>query len=432
MISANQQENSITFEKDQKEQELSVSAIYDRLKELEKIPANPTDVIKTNPISSDDFEYNILIDIGVTPEELKSGKISRAKLLEANFIFNNQPILFIEKSLLNFTFNGVNFGSRKFILKEELDAIIAYQRTKPEIYGSDEIVSDDFRKELLSLLLSTHDMASKINRLNEFTRAIALLAETSVNISFSASRKKSQSEIKKDLYKKSLFELFFEETMKDYQDSYGNFSNKKQEFINNYLQEFFVFPEPNDAYWRLQSRGKQMRTVASRRSKFNNMFSPFLDSGFIFPEAIGNPDLTVRGSHNRLFRLNIMVWHLASRGISEMGEGIDGKGDQDYTIGNYIRDLHIVDKDEREEMLVEENKKYEFAQSYDYHHMVIKLQQTLVDLALDWAKQQPPDSKAAKLLNEIERMPNQNLATQLFENVKKRLTGIGDFFRIRR
>lgn len=374
---------------------VSTKSLYELLKVEEAKPADPNEMIPVGKISEEDPEYQKLIQAGVSIEEFETKKIPRRKLLEAGFVFNNQPLFAIEKPLINIEIDGVDYGKRKLLTGEELEKLKQYQRAHPDLYGFDGVSSDEFREEMYRFLLTAEQplpphVEDKVN----FYRMNAL------------------DEIKQPDFAE-LVRLHRQNLIK----SDANPVPAETKFVEDKLGDILPWDEERSPdRFRIRAREHKMLAIESRKGKLNGTPSPFLDSGFHFSN---NPDYVVVGSDGRLFRVNMMVLHLTSRGISEMGEGKDAAGEQDYSVGNYIRELTPKDETGREKIKEQEEKKLQLKLNFNEEELMQKVQERLKNLAVEWAMSENAPPEAKKLAQKI-KLAEQNQGKSFFSRIAGR------------
>lgn len=399
-----------------------IGAFYKTLVKQEFVVADPNELIFIGPIKRDDHEYQKLVETGVPEQAISERRITRRDLLNAGFAFNNQPLLAIEKPLINAVINGVNYGERKLLTREELEIVKQYQRQYPELYGSEETASDEFRKDLLSFILTSQDVLPDYikNRVNFLRLCINNI--TTPYFSFEAKSQYDKDKLTRKvnpIYKK-LIDIYRSAVI-----SKDNFYQDEVRIIENDLADVMPWEEQEGFNrFNITARGKRAMLIESRRIRLNGLPSPFFDSGFHFPSNIGNPDYTVIGSNGKLFRVNMLVFHLTSRGVSEMGDDTQKDGEQDYSIGNYIRDLAPRDETERSTTRQKEEAKLQLILSFNQEELMKKVQGRLKQMALTWAASQIEDSQAKKLAEEIKMIESRKVEPalkRLFKTITKRV-----------
>lgn len=367
-----------------------IGLLYTQLKLEEAKPPDPAEEIKIGKrIFEHDPEYEALTRHGVPTADLIRGRpIRRDLLLKAGFVFDNYPLPYIEKPLINAEINGVNYGQRKLLTAQELSLILAHQRANPDLYGTAAIAEDSFREEMLSLLVAheltiPQEIQVKVNLYRDCIKQLESPHPTT------KPRETDQAFAK-------LLWLHHAEMWKE-----GGI-RKEEEFIESNLGDILTWTEPDIfARFPLTVRNKRAQLIASRKTALAHTPSPFLDSGFHFPDQIGNPDYTVVGSNGKLFRVNMMVLHLLSRGLSEMGDGEKGDGEQDYSIGNYIRDLALETDDERQKTKSSEEAMVQTLFHFDRGDLTRKVQERLKLVVSVWAASPDAPQAAQRLLGKI-------------------------------
>lgn len=400
--------------------EISVHKLFELLKAEESRPADPNEKILVGEIKKEDAEYELLIQAGATPEEVKSRNIPREKLLEAGFAFNNYPLPAIEKPLINVEIDGVNFGQRKLLTSGELEEIKRYQRQHPDFYGGEGIATDEFRENMLSFLMSAEPILPSFieNKVNFYRLCISTIHAPYTS-------REGEDKYKQDKLGQRTNPLY-QRLVEMHHDSLitsENAATDERAFIASNLLDVMPWDERDTtSRFPISARGHRMRAIDSRKSVLNGRPSPFIDSGFHFPRSLGNPDFTVVGGNERVFRVNSLVLHLASRGLSEMGEGRSMDGDQDYSIGNFIRDLAPKDEASRNGVEAQESKKFELVMNFSEEELMKAVQGKLKALAVAWANSEaaPPEAKKlAKDIQEIEKNKDRSLFEKATERFRK-------------
>lgn len=318
-------------------------------------------------------------------------------LQQAGFAFNNYPFLGIEKPIINVVVDGVDYGKRKLLTAEELGSIKKYQRENPSLYGSSEISSDNFRHRLFSFLVTAENiLPMHVDSKSNFVKlCINRIDHPYRTIKGEQKYRRDKLAQKVDPLYKRLVRMYFEQQTR-------NSHSLRKSFIETKLKKFMPWDETNSLdRFNINARGHKMMLIETRRSKVVGSPSPFLDSGFHLPRLFGNPDYTVIGSDGRQFRVNMLVLHLASKGLSEMGEGVTGDGEQDYTIGNYIRDLEPKDADQAEATLTKENAKFQMKLNFDEEELMNSLINELKKQAMEWAMNKNVSEEVQNLANQI-------------------------------
>jgi hypothetical protein len=106
----------------------------------------------------------------------------------------------------------------------------------------------------------------------------------------------------------------------------------------------------------------------------------------------------------KIFRVNAMVLHLAGRGLSEMGDGGVSSYDQDYEIGNYIKNLWPKDEATREEVRRQEESVLTDADTTDAteHRIAQHVHDKMIQEAVAWAGSASAPKEARRLAAAIE------------------------------
>lgn len=397
---------------------LLVSSVYTFLKAKEESPADPKDKIFIGSIEPTDSEFTLLTNSGVTQEELNGHSVTREKLLKAGFIFNNCPLFPIEKPLINVTIDGVNYGKRKLLTNTELDRIRSYQRSQPELYGGEEISSDEFRLDMMSFLLSanTEIPIEAKNKVNFVNIALNYMDSGYVGLSHKDRYENNKTERRAAKYYKQLVGEFMHSILPPDEDNFM----RQVEYINNNFADILPWEfdgRGSSTFFDTEARDHKMSFNKDRFTKLSNSVSPFLDCGFKFSD-LGNPDYEVIESNGKRFRVNMMVLHLLSRGISEMGEGVDGKGEQDYCVGNYERELFVKDSQTRHQNHETEQGKYDLTLAFDQEALLIKVMDRLKSRALEWASSSDANGKVKELAAHIKRIET---GKETLKDLKERL-----------
>lgn len=403
----------------------SIDKIFDVWKELEAAPPDPQEEITVSGLSPEDPEYQTLLNVGVTADQLRTQSVPRRFLQKAGFVFNNYPLPNIEKPLIKTVIDGVDYGKRKLLTQHELNTIIHYQRQHPEQYGSGVVAADEFRKDVLQFLLTAEPNvpAHLDNKANTFRIALYNIREP-----HHWSSGEEWAKYEKDKRRKKIDSLQ-QELVKLHHDTVhaSDFrAEDERKYIETYLKEEMPWESLDfGTRYPYKARGRNFSAFENRKRALNNVPSPFLDSGFHFPPSIGNPDFMVQKSDKTgVFRVNAMVLHLASRGVSEMGEGKDGKGEQDYSLGNYISEIFPPDQATQQANNEHERHKFDLRSSKNGKEIFLAIQKKMKELARQWAESDQAPPKAKELLVQIDK------AEQQYANGKRpKLERFLDLFR---
>lgn len=382
-------------------QETIVDQAYEGLVQLEvaSIP-DPKEKIPSGKIDLTDYEYEVLINHGASKEDILRGNLTREVLLHAGFAFNNYPFAHVEKPLINAVIDGVDYGRRKFITEPELAMIKQYQRVNHDLYGGDFIESDGFRKDMLSLLLCSNVMLpTHIENKVNFLRHSAIKMDFPYESLYETPTvRKNPNLIKinglyKDLWKAYVASNFLSE----------NPVVDEQAFIDTNLSELMPWEEPLSSFtmYNIAIRGLPARYVESRNKKLNGLPSPFLKSGYHFGHPFNNPDFTIIGRDGRPFRVNFMVLHLLSEGISEMSDKSREDKDQDYSIGHYINNLYSSDSDIQAQYLNLEAQKFDLISHFNEDKLMAAVQNIMKEVAMKWASTQASNRSVRNIVSQI-------------------------------
>lgn len=266
------------------------STAYDELLQQEAEPANPEELISVSIVAGG-AEAIRLREYGISQEVIEAGKITRADLLGAGFAFINK-IGGGEKPLLSVRIDSdegpIDLGGRTLLTQQELDIAKASQ-------DKTEFDDEDTRMLMLNFLKEAQG-AHQNKRENE----IKLLREAQQRIISDG----SQEELAR-------VAAYFKELIDKSDQAYGWAA---KEWLAG-LDIARVGAIPVEMFW-------------TRRQSIRGAPSPFLDSGYHFGD---NEDVTLfPNDAGRTRRLNTVVVHLLSRGISQLGGSRNGSHDQTY------------------------------------------------------------------------------------------------------
>lgn len=377
--------------------------VYQKLKDMEELPPDMSEEIPVASLKNEDPEFSVLLHAGVSEDELRGGRVAREKLLRAGFIFNNKPLPGIEKPLINISFDGVDWGKRSLLTQEELNKVVTYQREHAEEFGDDTVASDELRSDILQYLLATREdiLPESVARKVNFLRLCIdrMYQERGGSSPKDRARKVSQSLVNLYISKYPAFKVT--------QQMQDNSYNRQKMVAEKELPDIMVWGYGDDSWaGTIKSRGLMAKSVYTRLGKLAGTPSPFLDSGFHIPDKvivkdvaipIRNMDFTVQ-KPNGLFRVNMLVWHLASRGVSEMGDGKARNGEQDYAIGNYLRHLAPQGRDSSIEK--KEQEHFKRLLTFDEDRVVAEVIDRLEMRAREWAVASG-DPEATRLLSDL-------------------------------
>ncbi len=404
---------------------VTCAEIYKALVREEQRPPNPAELIPIGvAIKKEDVEFQKLISVGLSQEQILKGKIPREKLQEAGYIFNNVPFAFIEKPLIKGTINGVDYGQRKLLTADELNEVKEYQQLHPEEFHLNEVDKEMLREDILSFLMSAPDPrpVQYQGHINTLRLALDRMDAPFSNYEEKA-RWEKQGESRLAVMEKNLAKQYWESISSK---AKVEAEAKGENFNSIAFEQKFVFENLHDevpwgdenifSRYPLATRGHQVSIFDSRTRKLVGTPSPFLDSGFHFPGDVavdekqtvfvGNPDTTVLSADKKsVFRVNLVVFHLLSHGLSEMGDGEGKSEDQDYNAGRFISELYERDDTKRNILHEQENQKLQQILNWDDMEFLQGVQNKIIRLALNWAETAKP--QAQKLASEIRNLETQ-------------------------
>ena len=211
---------------------LTVSNFVYEFSKLEDIPPNPDDVISIGAITESDVEFSALVDAGVSPDLIGSGKLKRADLLKAGFVFNNHPLgRNMEKPLLKGIVDGINLEKRKLLTQDELNMVLLFQKEQQDDFIPEWVDVSDLRQDMFMFLLSGEDpRTSDLSRpLNAVRLAIDRITR---NINGKSNAQSAETD-------KQLFDLYWEEYKKTYTDldEAGNYMYPEVSFLNEFCSD---------------------------------------------------------------------------------------------------------------------------------------------------------------------------------------------------
>lgn len=296
---------------------------YQELTERERISPDLNKIIHVHRFTDkpeDKKDLQRLVGAGLSENAVRKGEISRKDLLTAGFVFHNR-IGAGEKPILSQTVivNGqeVNLTTRRFLTKAELSAVMEQQmHAQPDspLPGTPEM--EDLRKDMLGFLINGIELATH-------EREMAMNVAQTVLRELLANGVITQEQLSKYLGPE---QYFVGKT--GLKEEYG-----RKIIYDGFLSECVVGLD------LVRFRGIPITAMFIRFDKLRGAPSPFLDSGFHFDS---NWDLTLN-THDaeQTRRVNMVVWHLMSRGIGEAGSSINGSHDQTYMTGaEYMRNIY--------------------------------------------------------------------------------------------
>lgn len=371
------------------EESLSIDSIYEQFTLLEKKPGNPDDLIPYFRLDPNSDEYRTLRAAGFSEDDLVEHRIRRGDLLKAGFVFDNRLFLSMERPIIDYVIDGVDYGSKRFLTRAELDKIVEYQREHPDEFGGPEIASDQFRRDMLSLLLTARTIPGWIKAKKNFLR----LSVAHIPREYDLDGKPfnlSPEEIDERKNQQNIVREYLDVVDED-------------EVLASDLATVMPWEDiQRNTFYSLQVRGRLASAHDGRQSALSGFHSPFLESGFIFPPF--TPDLeVVNKAEDGRFRVNLLVWHLLSHGLSEMGRGKDPNDPQDYTIDNYIHEMYPEDEGQREAIREKENAAFDVLINFDKNKLMKNVQDRLIQRAQEWRDSQSRIKRAMQAIRSFRK-----------------------------
>lgn len=377
-----------------KETESQLDQLYEFYKSEEAKSADPEELIKVGDISPDNPEYQLLTQKGVSPEEITSGRIQRRKLLSAGFIFNN-VLGNGEKPIIMATIDDIDFGKRKLITKEELEKIRQYQLQNLISPNLQDI--DKLRRDMLSFIQGSPDPRPLSYRSPVNVYRLAMHGITNADHIF--------RERITDSKLRTLYQQLITRQKEIWEKRWREKSPNPERFNVFYAQKDFMeekfhdlFPWKEEEKWETQARGHKTQIVESRYNSLKDSPSPFLDSGFHFPSS---PDITIN-TNQGVMRINMAVFHLASRGISEMGNGNGKSFDQHYmAINEFAHILFKTNPAERSKTQETEATRLNLSLNFDGNQLIANIQDRIIELSLQEASNSMAPENMQKLAKQV-------------------------------
>lgn len=283
-----------------------VDQLYDELKRLEALPADRDEIIRITGITSSHPEFTHLKDLGVNPIALHEGRVARGVLLDAGYVFVNRigggekPLL---SAQLPMTVGDekiiVRLGDRVLLTQAELDTVLAYQKLYPG-FMVENADPDAVRKDMLLFLQQA------VAEQNGLTKKL--------NSMFRAAQRRILEDPQYTEENRETLKHFFTKQYEGHQTGFSNLGYLAQESMAGIDLA--------------KVRGVPIEIFSERFSSLQGTPSPFLDSGFHFDT---NYDVTLYPNDpHQSRRINMVVVHLLSRGLNEMGGSVNGSYDQIY------------------------------------------------------------------------------------------------------
>ncbi len=273
--------------------------IYSDLLKNESEQGSNDDIIVVGQITPSSYEYDSLIESGVSPEEMKASKITRGKLLDAGFIFNNH-IGGGEKAIIS-ELNGQPLR-RSLLTADEIQTIQATQEMARCKASVTKELLPEIREGMVYFLVGAAALHATTNQ----RKSVLFRGAQSHVIEHGSGNEIEATQ--------TLFSNILSLHTTDKIDATIRLNFLMERCLANIDTDFV---------------GKIPVTMPpSRRESLRGASSPFLDSGFRFGV---NYDVTMfNNDPPRTRRLNMVNIHLLSRGIDETGASTNGSHDQTY------------------------------------------------------------------------------------------------------
>lgn len=135
------------------EQDDFVSEQFKRFKKATEASPNLEEKIPLRHLQEDSAECAALLDgvAGVDIGVLQQEGVSRRELLDKGFIFSNR-IGNGEKPIIDAVIDGIDFGKKILLTKDELEIVKKYQASHPEEFGCGDHKLEDVCKDMLRFL----------------------------------------------------------------------------------------------------------------------------------------------------------------------------------------------------------------------------------------------------------------------------------------
>lgn len=358
---------------------------YNVLLRAESIPADPEARIPIGLLTPDDRDYQRFIARGIPPHHIASGSLLRRELRQAGFAFINNFHLDgntrrSEKPIIAATIplegEAVDLGAFSFLTQEELTGVTAFQQQHPERFASRDVSGETIRKDMLSLLLG-HAFLGVSPPLSGPVNALRVSIKPD---HYDFWDRRLIAAYKKHVLYAGLQLYGFADWDRRYEADAA--------FMQTYFSDIYPWTE-EDAHKKneqppVRSARRNGLKIEQRVGALQGQPSPFLDSGFRFGI---NPDeyLAIDGLGTR--RINMVVFHLLSRGLSQMGRG---EIDQQYiTLGEYVDTLYPRDRQQRQAIYDQEERHYAYGvHTPSDHQYIVAISQRVLRLAREWAHEE--------------------------------------------
>lgn len=289
---------------------VSTEELYSSLVDMESKSADPSEEIQVGFLHPGSAEFSHLKEAGIDSAALNNGKIRRQELVDAGYAFVNR-IGAGEKPIINAAIPAdregqnpyVSYGAKALLTRDELDQLVSFQE-EGAAASAEKTELDATRQDMISFLKECQEACSGLRE-----RQIQLFQQAAEKIMTDPGYSGED--------RQSLIDFFNQE---DTQQNSGFLLEACLAGINV-----------------LKVRGVPIDMVQTRFAKLRGSPSPFLDSGFHFGN---NYDVTLfPNDPSKTKRLNMVVVHLLSRGINEMGASNNNSHDQDYMTIDLYREM---------------------------------------------------------------------------------------------
>jgi hypothetical protein len=297
----------------------NIDQLYEDLKRHEARPADRDELIKIVRLSPSQPEFNHMLSVGVKSSALDAGRVTRGVLLDAGYVFLNR-IGGGEKPLVNAQIpmavegrvETVDIGKKILLTQDELEAVTQYQSSQLGASAIENSNPNILRKDMLLFLQE------------------AIVEQNNLAHNKSAAFRAAQGRIIDN-------PKYTDEDRKTLRQFFAKQSEEYQRTGSSRLG--YLMEECIPGIDLIKVRGIPFEILPTRFSALRDIPSPFLDSGFHFDT---NYDVTLYPHEpDRARRLNMVVVHLLSRGLSEMGKSINNSHDQHYiSAGEYEKQIY--------------------------------------------------------------------------------------------
>jgi hypothetical protein len=292
---------------------IPVEQAYRELLRREALAPDMAELIEVTGIHRGSPEYRALRAAGVNPEAFESQEFTRQSLLKAGYIFLN-TIGGGEKPLLSGSVptpqGNLHAGDRILLTPAELEAVIAFQKREGQTHMPARTPIEALRKDMLAVLQDSLEIHEGLEARKKklFNAAMKMIAED------------------------PRFSVKARNALENFQRRLEGQTPSLKNMHSRYLVEECVV-----GIDLAHVRGVPCTTMPQRFSALSDAPSPFLDSGFHFDT---NYDVTLNDADRaHTCRLNMIVVHLLSRGLNEMGASSNRSHDQRYVTAGQFEDM---------------------------------------------------------------------------------------------